>query len=47
MAKVIDPYYDLILDEDLVKNQWPAALDEAQKQEKQSIMAQVINKVMW
>jgi len=44
MAKTPDPYYDLIMDEDLAKNQWPKALEEAKKQEKQSLMAQCMSK---
>jgi len=40
----LDPFFDLIMDEDLTKNQWPHALVEAHKQEKQSLMAQVMTK---
>lgn len=47
MAKVLDPYYDLIMDEDLANNEWPKLLDEHQKQEKQSIMAQVMTREIW
>lgn len=47
MAKVPDPYYDLILDEDLAKNQWPKKMDEHKKEEKQSVMVQVMTKEMF
>lgn len=47
MAKTVDPFFDLILDDDIAANEWPKALEEHQKQEKQSIMAQVMTKPMW
>ena len=47
MAKVPDPYYDLILDEDLAKNQWPKKMDEQKKEERQSVMVQVMTKEMF
>jgi len=44
MAKQPDPYYDLILDEDVQKDQWPKKMDEIHKGERQSLMAQVMTK---
>lgn len=44
MAKTPDPYYDLILDDDIAKNQWPPKMDEYKKAEKQSLMAQCMTK---
>jgi len=42
-----DPYYDLILDEDVANNVWPKKLDEIHKGEKQSLMAQVVTRDMF
>ena len=45
--KELDPYYDLILDEDIAKNQWPPKMDDLKKAEKQSLMAQVMSKELF
>ena len=31
VQKEVDPYFDLIMNEDLAKNEWPAALEEHKK----------------
>lgn len=46
-TKTPDPYYDLIMDEDLAKNQWPNKMDDMKKDKKQSIMVQSIDKEMF
>ena len=38
----VDPYFDLIMDDDLAKNQWPQQLTKHQKEEPMSLMAQVM-----
>lgn len=47
MAKSLDPYYDLIMDEDLAKNQWPKAMKVAKSQDRVSLMAQVMTEEMF
>ena len=43
-----DPYFDLIMDADLEKNQWPAALEEHKKADgHQSLMAKTVSKEMF
>ena len=44
IGKTPDPYYDLILDDDITKNQWPLKIDEYKKSEKQSLMAECMTK---
>ena len=44
-TKTLDPYYDLIIDEDLLLNQWPKKLDAYKSDgSAQSLMAQCITK---
>lgn len=45
--KTPDPYFDLILNEDLANNEWPKVMDEHKKAEHQSIMCQSIDKEMF
>lgn len=42
-----DPYYDLIIHEDLAENRWPAEMDEIKEQEHVSLMAQVMTKELF
>ena len=39
-----DPYYDLILDEDVANNTWPKKMEDIHKADKQSLMAQVMTR---
>ncbi|HIP40523.1 MAG TPA: arginine kinase [Desulfocapsa sulfexigens] len=40
-----DPFYDLIMDDDLARNQWPGKIDQLKKDGKHlSLMAQAMNK---
>lgn len=46
--KTLDPFFDLILDEDLKKNQWPQKLSEYKAQGgKMSLMCQIMNKELF
>ena len=45
--KTPDPYFDLILDEDLANNTWPRVMDDIKKADTQSIMAQCITKELF
>ena len=43
-----DPYFDLIMDPDLEKNEWPKALEEAQKADgHKSLMAKTVTKELF
>ena len=43
----VDPYFDLIMDDDLAENKWPKQLEENMKKEKQCLMAQVIDETLF
>ena len=42
-----DPYYDVIMDDDLAMNQWPKAIDKIKTLPKPSVCAQVMNREMF
>ena len=42
-----DPYYDVIMDDDLAMNQWPKAMDKIKTLPKPSVCAQVMNREMF
>lgn len=43
----IDPYFQLIMSDDLAQNKWPQEIDENKKQEKQALMTQVMDKTLF
>lgn len=47
-GKKLDPLYDLIMNEDLQKNEWPKVLDQIKKSSgHQSLMAKTMNKELF
>ncbi|KAH3844705.1 hypothetical protein DPMN_086966 [Dreissena polymorpha] len=43
----IDPYFHLILNDDLAENNWPKVFDEYKKQPKHSLLAQTMSKALF